>query len=279
MKYLTKKWYHNIEQALIIKWLKCRINGEDISEEKFQQLYNKDLQKFIKNAYLKHISLMEDKDFEFKELVDTSGISGEAKNAWEQLRIKLVDADIQEKFDEEEIKQKHQNLYEERLRIAKSLPPNILKEISDIRLFCLGYATKKVSDMVTIYSKKQKEKVNRQIEIASQKNAKLQFKESINFKDYIKQELLNIEMNEDNITFVFVNPLPLVINGGKIIKQEAKFNRIKQTAYINGVLGLEVQKKDEKYEIQFLIGSESPYGKIILWYLTIQGDNIRIDHY
>ena len=154
MKYLTKEWVELREQAFIPLWIRMNERANEVSEKKFEQLYlkrqkqfiDREVQRFTLDAcsslieFEKYISL-------YEAMTDTEKVLFKKERQW------LFSGKRPRTFDKALAAKRFETDFIKKLELCKVLPEGIVKAISDIRIFCLGYATPMVKHMVCMYVK------------------------------------------------------------------------------------------------------------------------------
>ena len=173
------------------------------------------------------------------------------------------------------------------MTIAEELPQEILNEISDLRVFCLGYVTPTVRDKVCRYCQQKSREVRSQFKVALKQTKEVRetLKTWSNFCYWnriilaIREEKKCIYLDMDNEIY-FEENTTLVISNGKILEQEEQVYPYKKNVYASpytGIIETELHRAGELYEVHFLLQNVDSTGNEKIWYLTIAGTNVEVE--
>lgn len=287
MKYLTKEWQINREHAMIELDMRVHKSAEIIDEQEFRRLYAKKQKQFVDKEirYFTCDGCDGVADFE-KRLAQYAALSDEEKVVFQKKNRRLFSRKRPIKFDKELAKKRFETEYNKRMMIAKELPQEILNEISDLRVFCLGYVMPTVRDKVCRYCQHKSTGVRNQYKVALKQTKEVQktLKTWSNFY-YWDRILLSIREKEKDICLdidnerYFQKNITIVISNGKILKQEEQVYPYKKNVYASpytGIIETELHLAGELYEVHFLLRNIDSTGKEKIWYLTIAGTNVEI---
>lgn len=159
--YLTKEWFYDTLYPLTLKrGIEVSEKADRADEEIYQEFYKKALDKFM-SAEKKRLSPLDANDLPW--LDKTLSRSGLPKAMQKNLKV-MFWKEIEKsqkgfEIDEEAIRRKFGNHFNNKRNLCAQLPKEILEEVADIRVFCLGYMTQKVKDILSAYLE-EKEKEN-----------------------------------------------------------------------------------------------------------------------
>ena len=172
-----------------------------------------------------------------------------------------------------------------KLKICKQLPQEILKEIADIRAFCLGYMTQKVKNMLSIYlEEKDKENLHLvELSYREVERAEAALKKGIRFINYVGQTLSGIVKAGIDVEIKFIGLPTLVVRNANVIEWEGIVHKPKnyleipakrKPPAVTKAEGVEVAKNGALYELHILMCNESSEGKRLAWNFTVSGTDI-----
>ena len=288
MKYLTKEWQINREHAMIELDMRVHKSAEIIDEQEFRRLYAKKQKQFVDKEirYFTCDGCDGVADFE-KRLAQYAALSDEEKVVFQKKNRRLFSRKRPIKFDKELAKKRFETEYNKRMMIAKELPQEILNEISDLRVFCLGYVMPTVRDKVCRYCQHKSTEVRNQYKVALKqtKEVKATLKTWLSFYYWdrillaIREEEKHIYLDIDNEKY-FEKNIMLVISDGKILEQEEQVYPYKKNVYASpytGIIETELHRAGGLYEVHFLLRNVDSTGKEKIWYLTIAGTNVEVE--
>ena len=170
--YLTKEWFYDILYPLTLgRGIKVCEEAGRAEEELYRRFYQKELESFMIKEKAR-LSPLDTNDLPWLDRTLTrSGLAKENRQALKSLLWKEIEARNKEGFeiDEEAIRRKFDNYLDNKLKICEQLPQEILKEIADIRVFCLGYMTQKVKNMLSTYLEEKDKENLRLVELSYRK--------------------------------------------------------------------------------------------------------------
>ncbi len=257
-----------------------------MTKKKYKELYNGTLEQFI-DEEKERLSPLGAKDISWIKEVLT--FPEAPKEGQEELKkIFLTDADLQGKeiqFDEAAIKKNFDNKLSEKIEISKKFPREILDEIADLRMFCLGYVTEKVNTLLKKYlgCKQTMNENLMRMAIMQTQYAEKSLRKKIQFHEYMFKLVSNIMISEKNVHIHFWGMPTLIIQEAEIVEQEALINKQKnyftnweQRKEVASTIleAIEVFKNNDKYEVHCLMCNQSSDGKRLLWYFTGRGTDI-----
>lgn len=175
MKYFTKEWYELCQQTGLHFGMRVH-NGANIYDEAlYLRLYTRKEKEFVKIHH-------EVYDVDPRFMLGQDGctlvplnkfVSGEEINEDDKVVYcmppedreciqKLIEEyDVRSPFDEKKCREEFRILQETRIKeIPEKVPPELLKQIADMRVFALGYCTKEVLKYLKKLSKENKKKVD-----------------------------------------------------------------------------------------------------------------------
>ena len=285
--YLTKEWFYDMLYPLTLKrGIEVSEKADRADEEIYQEFYKKALDKFM-NAEKKRLSPLDANDLPWldKTLARSGLPEAMQKNLkvmfWKEIEKSQKGFEI----DEEALRRKFGNHFNNKRKLCAQLPKEILEEVADIRVFCLGYMTQKVKDILSAYlEEKEKENLHLlELSYNQTQKAEAELKNGIRFLNYTTKTLLSIEKNKNNVRINFVGLPTLVVKDARIIEWEGMVH--KPQKYFEGwakrkppattvAEGVEVYKTECGYELHFLMCNESNEGKRLAWNFTVSGSDI-----
>lgn len=216
-----------------------------------------------------------------------SGLTKENRHALKSLFWKEIEARNKEGFeiDEEAIRRKFDNYLDNKLKICKQLPQEILREIADLRVFGLGYMTQKVKNMLSTYLEEKDKENLRLVKLSYQKVEKAEavLKKNIRFINYVGQTLSGIVKAESGIKIKFIGLPTLIVRNANVIEWEGIVHNPKNCLELSAkrkppavtkAEGVEVVKNGTLYELHILMCNESSEGKRLAWNFTVSGTDI-----
>ena len=288
MIYLTKEWRINHEYAMIELDMRVHKSAEIVDEQEFSRLYDKKQKQFVDKEirYFTCDGCDGVADFE-KRLAQYAALSDEEKVVFQKKNRRLFSRKRPIKFDKELAKKRFETEYNKRMMIAKELPQEILNEISDLRVFCLGYVIPTGRDKVCRYCQQKSRDVRNQYKMALRQTKEVQetLKTWSNFYYWdrillsIREEEKDICLDIDNEKY-FEKNIMLVISDGKILEQEEQVYPYKKNVYASpytGIIETELHRAGELYEVHFLLRNVDSIGNEKIWYLTIAGTNVGVE--
>lgn len=242
MKYLTKEWYELCQRTGLHFGMKVNKGAAFYDEELYLKLYKRKERKFVK---IQHESY----NFDPRFMLEQDGCTGVPIDKFvtgeeikeediivfhmtteerESIQKMIDEYDVRPPFDEKRCRDEFRYIQEtyKIIDAKEKIPHELIQQIADIRIFALGYCTKKVLNQLKKISKKNEQKVN----LISDEYSKAQqaenipqyIKESFGFHDCEVTELSvdkNIVMRFDTRGgFTDLNKITFVTS--EIIKQE-----------------------------------------------------------
>ncbi len=253
MKYLTIEWLQEWWEVEDLKsWLKYVRADErfvHIDEEKFEEVYQK------KFGYIG---------------CPPSGKGLSAKKRKEQEQRYL------------ENKERVEAQFNKRMKFCQSLPKDILDEIEDLRIFCVGYTTKKVKEKLSLYVNQRWEEVDKWKKIAETQRAKAVATLAMPFHLMGEDRCMVIGLKKvKNNIYIDFRRSTLIIEDAVILQRSGKIIRKisgNDLELCTAIEEWEMHKVEDGYEIHFLMcNHEKRWSKY--WCLTIRGKNIRLKRY
>ena len=288
MIYLTKEWRINHEHTMIELDMRVHKSAEIIDEQEFRRLYAKKQKQFLDRElrYFTWGGCDGLADFE-KRLAQYAVLTDKEKVVFQKKNRRLFSRKRPIKFDKELAKKRFETEYNKRMMIVRQLPEDIVQEISDLRVFCLGYVTPTVRDKVCHYCQQKSREVRNQFKVALRQTKEVQktLKTWSNFYYWdrillaIREEGKDIYLDIDNEKYFEKNTM-LVISDGKILEQEEQVYPDKKNVYASpytGIIETELHRAGELYEVHFLLRNVDGTGKEKIWYLTIAGTNVEVE--
>ena len=216
-----------------------------------------------------------------------SGLTKENRQALKSLLWKEIEARNKGGFeiDEEAIRRKFDNYLDNKLKICEQLPQEILKEIADIRVFCLGYMTQKVKNMLSAYLEEKDKENLRLVELSYREvgRAEAALQKEIRFINYVGQPLSGIVKAGNRVEIRFIGLPTLIVRSASVIEWEGIVHKPKnylelpakrKPPAMTKAEGVEVAKNGALYELHILMCNESSEGKRLAWNFTVSGTDI-----
>lgn len=288
MIYLTKEWRINHEHARIELDMRVHKSAEIIDEQEFRRLYAKKQKQFVDRElrYFTWGGCDGVADFE-KRLAQYAVLPDEEKAVFQKKNRRLFWRNRPIKFDKELAKKRFETEYNKKMMIARQLPEDIVQEVLDLRVFCLGYVTPTVRDKVCRYCQQKSREVRNQYKVALRQTKEVQktLKTWLNFYYWdrillaIREEGKDIYLDIDNEKY-FEKNTTIVISDGKILEQEEQVYPYKKNVYASpytGIIETELHRAGKLYEVHFLLRNVDSTGNEKIWYLTIAGTNVEIE--
>lgn len=278
MRYLTKDWYEICQKTGLHYGMRVHRGAGVFSEMLYQRLYRRKEKEYIQSerevynfdpryflrqdgsAFVPADKLMRGEEIEEEDIVIYQMPEEEKERTQ-----KMIEAyDQRPPFDEEKCKQAFRVMQEtSRMEEAEErIPVEILRQVADMRVFCLGYCSKEI--------KVQLERVSRAnykiVKLASEANAKAQKAEDIsesirkihNFHDSIILEISgsNGFENRWDQFVIRMDPRGSFTECNKVTFQNADI--IKQESNITGSCWLycELYRIEKGYEVHILFWGE-----------------------
>ena len=166
-----------------------------------------------------------------------------------------------------------------RLELISHLPDYILSEVADVRVFALGYASKKVKTLLRDYCKhlrREYKKVLGKAQIETNK-AEGKLPKRIMANEYDELMLQRIYRKGGNVFLMFDSGTLKVVNGEIIEREETRIYHYKRKEPYSGwsmVLYAEVSYENGLFGIHLMIDNKDKKGQSKYWYLTVQGTSI-----
>lgn len=181
MKYLTKKWYELCQQTGLHYGMRVHNAAHQYNEELYQRLYKRNEKKYVDQQrefydydprMLLEVDVMNvvplQKVIDSEEIADEDVIVHQI-SIEERTRVeeRIAEYDARPPFDEIDCKQAFSEQLEWKIRqAAAQLPPELLSQIADMRIFVLGYCTKAVYQQLKKLSIENRKKVEQLMEEA-----------------------------------------------------------------------------------------------------------------
>ncbi|MGF6355866.1 hypothetical protein ABIE27_003781 [Paenibacillus sp. 4624] len=270
MKYLTKEWYETCQQTGLHFGLRVHKEAASLDEGLFQRLYKRKENEHVKQEreiydtdprfMLEHdgqVLTRADKAFSGEEVTEDDQIvyhmPPEERAHIEKL---IAEYDVRPAFDVKRCKEKYKEAMEWNSQYhAEKLPPDIVNQIADIRVFALGYCTRQVLRQL----KKKSAESTQEMELIGQayreamlnQNIADEIKRRVQFHDCEVTELLaadDLVIRLDNRGgFTEMNKLTLI--APEILKQEGEIVG-------SHWLYQELYRIDQGYELHVLLDGE-----------------------
>lgn len=247
MKYMTKHWYETMQKMNIYLSLKIDERASELSEDLYQELYQKEKLNTLKYSWSPE--QVEDfiKNYDSSKNIPAEKLEELFKNirATAKKRAENVDEYFQE------ILEREIEMYKQKL------PMDILKEIKDIRILALNYTTKEIYDKIKQFCETNKEFVEKmcsdykRVEEEQFKDIKPAFIiESFHDSDIKTSKMLDNDLllELDN-TGAFTDVTTVVFKSARILKQECNLKNC-------WWLYEELYKIDNRYEVHILLRDE-----------------------
>lgn len=177
MKYLTKEWYELCQRCSYHLLIKISEKAAVFSEEYYQQIYHRKLRAFLKREMkdsgdprLLTLAMIEtaDPEPELRSWLREEGFLNEEEHKGSPNGMKAeMEAERSPKpfkpFDEKRESKLFQICIHERhiSELQNALPPEILREVADIRVLALDVATKDVKKAIRSWCRKNAKEADR----------------------------------------------------------------------------------------------------------------------
>ena len=287
MKYLTKEWYVKARLSYIDGMVHCSKLAEKYDESFYQAVYNKRLKKFHDSERTREEFRDTQEDLKrYDAWINEPNISEEEeKKRIEHKKITLYlqkerfDASKYYQYDETFTKKMFDSDLKWRMELIAHLPDFILKEVADLRVFVLGYASKRVKTLLKEYCKllrREYKKVLNKARIETDK-AESKLPKRIMANEYSELMLQRIYQKDGNVFLVFDSGTLKVVNGEIIEQEEKRLYHYKEKDPYSGwsmVLYAEVGYENGLFVLHLMIDNKDKIGQSKYWYLTLQGTSI-----
>ena len=289
MKYLTKEWFLQFELSYTNRFVKKSLRAEKKDEYFYNSLYQKRLKRFIELEKANPAYLNPDEEtHRIEEYANEENIDDDERERRKYLRDYILSENEKFKkagapfvFEEKAVTDRLNEYIRQKIELFQHLPQYILDKIADIRVFALGYASAEVKRLLRPYCTETKHKcraLEKQAERETDKAEKY-LSEKLGISGYRELLLSDIAIQKGDIylTFDFGNKLHIK-NGEFLEREETKIYPLNAYVPNSGctiVQGAELYHIGNKYEIDFLIENRDEMDTGKLWYLTIQGTDIR----
>ena len=178
MKYLTKEWYELCQRTCLHLGMKVTKGASVYNEELYNRLYKKKengLVRLQRKCYDSDPRVMLEVDGKvYKPLIILSNgeMFEEDETVYqmpleerERIQKLIAEYDVRPPFDEEKCREEFRDIQETQEifkinQVKEKLPTELINQIADIRLFALGYCTRKVLNQLIRISKENEMKVN-----------------------------------------------------------------------------------------------------------------------
>lgn len=284
MIYLTKEWWQLLKSSCIINNIRENKYADQADEKKIERLYQQKKQKYVENER-KAIRYINNDESNINKVIEAylsrPNITAEEIKLCVLLQKELVaekpirfEADTAEKWFEIE--------YEEYMETCEKLPREILDEITDLRMFCLGYATKATKDKVRAYCREKKKEVEKIEAKAKTETKRVEdtLSNQINFLYYKDTPLVNLEMKEKDLYIDLVDRRRLIVRNVNFIEREEdiyyRWNESEYASPWTYVIESELHYNNGRYEVHFLMENRNEIGEKKSWYLTLSGTTIEV---
>lgn len=175
MKYLTKEWYKLCQRTCLHFGMKVIKGASVYNEELYNRLYKRKENEFVRvqhNFYdFDPRIMLEDDGKVFKPLMilSNSEMFEEDEIVYhmpieerERIQKLIEEYDVRPPFDEVKCREEFRDIQEtfKIIQVKEKLPMELIDQIADIRLFALGYCTRKVLNQLEGISNENEMKVN-----------------------------------------------------------------------------------------------------------------------
>lgn len=175
MKYLTKEWYKLCQRTCLHFGMKVIKGASVYNEELYNRLYKRKENEFVRvqhNFYdFDPRIMLEDDGKVFKPLMilSNSEMFEEDEIVYhmpieerERIQKLIEEYDVRPPFDEVKCREEFRDIQEtfKINQVKEKLPMELIDQIADIRLFALGYCTRKVLNQLEGISNENEMKVN-----------------------------------------------------------------------------------------------------------------------
>ena len=287
MKYLTREWYVKARLSYIDGSVRCSKLAERFDESFYKAVYQKRYEKFERNERLREEFRDPQEDLKkYDAWINEPNISQEEKEKrMEYKKITLFlererfETGKYHQYDEAFTRKMFDVDLKWRLELILHLPDYILSEVADVRIFALGYASKRVKALLRDYCKhlrREYKKVLGKAQIETNK-AEGKLPKRIMANEYDELMLQRIYRKGGNVFLMFDSGTLKVVNGEIIEREETRIYHYKRKEPYSGwsmVLYAEVSYENGLFGIHLMIDNKDKKGKSKYWYLTVQGTSI-----
>ena len=175
MKYLTKEWYELCQRTCLHLGMKVTKGASVYNEELYNRLYKKEENGFVRLQRKCYDAdprvMLEDDGKVVKPLIilfngemfeEDETVYQMPLEERERIQKLIAEYDVRPPFDEEKWREEFWDIQEtfKINQVKEKLPIELIDQIADIRLFALGYCTRKVLNQLIRISKENEMKVN-----------------------------------------------------------------------------------------------------------------------
>lgn len=230
MRYLTKEWYELSQQCDYHLLVKVSEKAAAFSEGYYQQLRKRKLRAFLKDQErssrtpgILTIATMENADPGpgTEKMVEEGLLKREYLRQYPDGTEEGTDEEIMPIPYDEERETKLFQVYQERQisKLQGGLPPEILREVADIRVLAFNVATKEVKKAIRTWCLKNLKEVNR---IAGQYPWIKELHDGFSFHDDV---LLSIQQKEDELVLRLEQFGSVIFHDFRILEQDDDLER------------------------------------------------------
>lgn len=288
MKYLTKKWEKERHFAGIHYVKRVCKSAEEKDDELFIQLYRSRYKRFLarEKQLLKAFKNPHDAMKLIMEYCNAPDISEEerhkreiVKTAYEEVERDRLKLGLYYCFDERVLKIIFEGLFKRNLIACGGLPKEIINEIADIRVFALGYCSKKVKTLLIPFSEKMMSKTKKAVLLAHKQNNLTEEKlaKVLNINNLEDAILMYIDRQNNDILLHFAD-ITLQLKNGVIIDKEREkiyqWNADIPYSGMTSVVAVEFTGDKGNLELHFLMRNIDFYERISIWQLTFACDDV-----
>jgi len=287
MKYLTREWYVKARLSYIDGSVRCSKLAERFDESFYKAVYQKRYEKFERNERSRDEFRNPQEDLKkYDAWINEPNITEEEKK--KRIEYKQITLFLErERFETGEFYQYDEAFTQKmfdvdlkwRLDLISYLPDYILSEVADVRVFTLGYASKKVKMLLRDYCKnlrREYKKVLGKAQIETNK-AESKLPKRIMANEYDELMLQRIYRKGGNVFLVFDAGTLKVVNGEIIEREEKRLYHYKRKDPYSGwsmVVRAELGCEDELFALHLLVDNKDKIGQSKYWYLTVQGTSV-----
>lgn len=290
MKYLTKEWYLMDELSDIYEYMKESERAERKGEQFYIELYQSARERYVNEERADEAYYSPDTDMRLTErYLNEEGLSEQKREARKIIQTELKEMYARREangqaalvFDEKMAERRFDEIIRRQIDMYEYLPREILDKVADIRVMALGYVSAEVKRLLKPYCKNLKQKrdiLDAQAAMETEQAEKLLSAE-LDVHNYKDLQLMGIEERDGDLFLEFDFGDKLYIKDGKILEQEQQkiypWNADIPNSGWSRVRAAELQRIGERFEISFLMENKSEYEEITVWYLTLQGTDMR----
>lgn len=288
MKYMTKEVIKNSEIATFCDFLRIRKKAETKNDDFFEKEFKKAYQTFLSFEKTRNTYIAPSEDIKkIEDRINAPDISEEEKQKiilfqkiYKEIEKDRIELGIYYGFDERTVKITFDEKIKARLALCSELPQDILNEIADLRLFALGYCSRKVKKMLQDYSIPLIKKYRKVLKHATKMNKSRErvLSAPIDINEFPDRIVKCLHKKDGDLYIDFEYEGILRFVNGKIIQRESEiiyqWNPDIPYSGMTRVIFAELHHADNKVELHFILQNLDFYDRTTWWYLTIKADDI-----